>query len=184
MSEYEIKRRMDAEPDEDTVIMKSQMQEVEERENRSNEYKAQKRLKEKASFARTSVEKVVKRDGKEQEIKKSAIEKVTKPDGSEYYRKVGKTTKEKAEEKRQNKSDREKLVCTTKTTKRKTMGVGQETRRLAFLDSSMAEHPAVNRRVVGSRPTRGATGKHFACRIRINRPKTYTRTLRHKKWKV
>ena len=106
MSEYEIKRRMESEPDEETVIMKSQMQKVEERENRSNEYKAQKRLKEKAPFVRKSVEKVVKRDGKEHEIKKSAIEKVTKPDGSEYYRKVGKTTKEKAEEKRQNKTER------------------------------------------------------------------------------
>ena len=28
---------------------------------------------------------------------------------------------------------------------------------LLFLDSSMVEHPAVNRRVVGSSPTRGAT---------------------------
>ena len=28
-----------------------------------------------------------------------------------------------------------------------------------FLDSSMAEHPAVNRRVVGSSPTRGAKTK-------------------------
>ena len=32
-------------------------------------------------------------------------------------------------------------------------------RKCAFLDSSAAEHPAVNRRVVGSNPTRGALTK-------------------------
>ena len=32
---------------------------------------------------------------------------------------------------------------------------------IIFLDSSAAEHPAVNRRVVGSNPTRGASKKTY-----------------------
>jgi hypothetical protein len=35
-------------------------------------------------------------------------------------------------------------------------GVARTARHLSFLGSSMVEHPAVNRRVVGSSPTRGA----------------------------
>ncbi len=35
-------------------------------------------------------------------------------------------------------------------------------RNRIFLGSSTAEHPAVNRRVVGSNPTRGAIGNHFS----------------------
>ena len=85
----EIKRRMESEIDEETVIMKSQMQEVEERQNRNNDIKAQKKLKEKSEYAR---------DG--------AIEKVTRPNGAEHYRRAGKTAKEKEELRKEKKRER------------------------------------------------------------------------------
>ena len=81
----EIKRRMNHEPDDETVIMKSQMQEVEERENRNNDFKAQKKLKEKISYAR-----------------EGAIEKISRPNGAEHYRRAGKTEKEIDKNFRQN----------------------------------------------------------------------------------
>ena len=87
----DIKRRMDAMPDEETVIMKSQMQEVEERHNRNNDYKTQKKLKEKIKYAR-----------------EGAIKKVTRPDGSEHYRREGRTADEKEDNKRKIRLDRTK----------------------------------------------------------------------------
>lgn len=84
-----IKRRMNQEPDEETVIMKSQMQEVEERNTREAHFKSQKKLKEKMQYAR-----------------EGAIEKVSRPNGGEHYRSAGKTKEEKAKIKKENKSDR------------------------------------------------------------------------------
>ena len=43
-----------------------------------------------------------------------------------------------------------------------------------FLDSSAAEHPAVNRRVVGSNPTRGALFYSVWCGSQVVRPRSAT----------
>ena len=60
------------------------------------------------------------------------------------------------EKKEERKSER--FIATTSSYKRKKLKTCFQLKRsaLIILDSSAVEHPAVNRRVVGSNPTRGA----------------------------
>ena len=62
------------------------------------------------------------------------------------------------EKKEEQKSER--FIATTSSYKRKKLKTSFQLKRsaLIILDSSAVEHPAVNRRVVGSNPTRGVYG--------------------------